>query len=1188
MVACQMNRVKAVRVLLQHITAAHLVAVSRSGDTALTIAMSQAKDTEIPRLLRATGAFGDHEALEGTAMLTGDGAAGKTTLIEALVALLNSAKEVDRNPPSGASARAQARARTRVPAVAELRLSGDENGSRAFVWRTIDVPGQQEHFPGNYMLVPVSGVVVAVVDVGAEWRRAVDNALKWRQNVTALFSKWSYAVFEQVGLARAESDDLSLPPVTVICVASHVDELPDKVRRDCVVFVEERMLELLPPDLFAETSVVVAGRCFAINALDRSSAQLKRLLSHVAELSSRYVTTISGPQAKALARVRELRLAGKLVWCASSAPVSLRMLFTFCSSAAELSPSVDELKQPMSPSFLLSRSEIARLPRSRPPSCFSSLRSDDMRDSEAEDNEDVYLVNVPLACCVASAVAEAALCDEEEAVGASDGGKRRSKLVLSRWELTEAVRQGIRNYNESIEKPMKDARRGRRSRRRKAVGVRGITSTLPPVKPTRDVMHVLIRKVLHPLCIAVDSGRSSFAVLSTEHDTSERLRAELSSLDPADVICRRLKIRIGADDSESPLTDSLSVFERHFQPGSIARLFSGVLEFCVSETQFSCGGNWFGASLMCRALRKHKEWALERRRGLEQAERSSPPSAAERQSVETDLDCQLPILPRDVRPVLCFVGIDRTHSVVDVVVHGLTDAERAVALTFVTDRVRALVSGAVEEFCVFPPFHENVLKHGGAHDRMRHCLPLARVQYLVSDEGAVAVDGCEAPLRSLLLNSEAATLRSSGSERSAASDGVLAANSASDEPKRSVEMEDAETAAQNEAPDAPKAALALAASQIKICGLLGQGHFGCVYKAEVLLNNRDARLLRTLGIFSYVGGDDDSKRATADRTRLRVALKVPFQQDSARSIRRDVAEFEHLASVDSHRNVARVIGSCLAFPAEALSKFHAKSFGRASPHQEESYFAMMTELVENAESLWEAFRRAASPADERQRIGDLAALAKEMAMGVEHVHKNDVVHRDVHPRNFVVDGATGVVRLCDFGLARLCDKDGMAKIVRDRDIINWKRSPPETAQIDWVQKSDDVWAIGLALWELFGRLCFDGEECPPYLTDDGFEQAKSFYARADALDLEYNHSLAPSTRVWFTSDAANEEVVNAWRDRLGEFVPADDENGRVRIAAVWTSIPQEFRAIIASCLHRLPDQRPTAASLVASLDRLCC
>ena len=61
-------------------------------------------------------------------------------------------------------------------------------------------------------------------------------------------------------------------------------------------------------------------------------------------------------------------------------------------------------------------------------------------------------------------------------------------------------------------------------------------------------------------------------------------------------------------------------------------------------------------------------------------------------------------------------------------------------------------------------------------------------------------------------------------------------------------------------------------------------------------------------------------------------------------------------------------------------------------------------------------------ASERLPFEDAAKLVAQAADGLQHLVTHDLVHRDITPRNlfWVPDGAAGVVKVIDLGLARLC------------------------------------------------------------------------------------------------------------------------------------------------------------------------
>jgi serine/threonine-protein kinase len=86
----------------------------------------------------------------------------------------------------------------------------------------------------------------------------------------------------------------------------------------------------------------------------------------------------------------------------------------------------------------------------------------------------------------------------------------------------------------------------------------------------------------------------------------------------------------------------------------------------------------------------------------------------------------------------------------------------------------------------------------------------------------------------------------------------------------------------------------------------------------------------------------------------------------------------------------------------------------------------------------------------------------------------NVVHRDVSPQNVIV-GATGEVKLIDFGIAKAVDQ--LSENTRT-GVVKGKISfmSPEQALGQRVDRRADVWAAGVVLYQLLaGRLPFRGE-----------------------------------------------------------------------------------------------------------------
>ncbi|XP_037827978.1 serine-rich adhesin for platelets isoform X2 [Lucilia sericata] len=103
----------------------------------------------------------------------------------------------------------------------------------------------------------------------------------------------------------------------------------------------------------------------------------------------------------------------------------------------------------------------------------------------------------------------------------------------------------------------------------------------------------------------------------------------------------------------------------------------------------------------------------------------------------------------------------------------------------------------------------------------------------------------------------------------------------------------------------------------------------------------------------------------------------------------------------------------------------------------------------------------------------LIDMAAQIAAGMAYLESQNYIHRDLAARNVLV-GDNNIVKIADFGLARLIKEDEYEARVGARFPIKW--TAPEAANYSKFSIKSDVWSFGILLTELvtYGRIPYPG------------------------------------------------------------------------------------------------------------------
>lgn len=108
----------------------------------------------------------------------------------------------------------------------------------------------------------------------------------------------------------------------------------------------------------------------------------------------------------------------------------------------------------------------------------------------------------------------------------------------------------------------------------------------------------------------------------------------------------------------------------------------------------------------------------------------------------------------------------------------------------------------------------------------------------------------------------------------------------------------------------------------------------------------------------------------------------------------------------------------------------------------------------------------------------------QVLRGLKYLHTSNVVHRDMKPRNLLVNSNCDL-KICDFGLARIDSPELQSRVAAMTDYVatRWYRAPEVIMGWRSYTRALDMWSVGCILAELIGRRpIFPGSDSQNQLT----------------------------------------------------------------------------------------------------------
>jgi serine/threonine protein kinase/Tfp pilus assembly protein PilF len=255
--------------------------------------------------------------------------------------------------------------------------------------------------------------------------------------------------------------------------------------------------------------------------------------------------------------------------------------------------------------------------------------------------------------------------------------------------------------------------------------------------------------------------------------------------------------------------------------------------------------------------------------------------------------------------------------------------------------------------------------------------------------------------------------------------------------------------------------------------------------AKALGDQKDSMLGQTIGhhkIISRVGAGGMGEVYLAKDTRLdrKVALKMlpPGLAADRNRMQRFVQEAK-AASALNHPNILTIY---------EIGEAEGQPF-------------IVTEFIEGM-TLRERLR---SPLE----IEEALDIAIQISSALAAAHKVHIIHRDIKPENIMVRKDDGLVKVLDFGLAKMIQRRQPVDSAVDTVLIantgpgvvigTVAYMSPEQARGETVDGRTDIWSLGVVLYEMFAG-------CSPFVAGTSNEIISAILSKAAAPPLSrYSH-----------------------------------------------------------------------------------
>uniref|UniRef100_A0A803NQC1 non-specific serine/threonine protein kinase n=1 Tax=Cannabis sativa TaxID=3483 RepID=A0A803NQC1_CANSA len=173
-----------------------------------------------------------------------------------------------------------------------------------------------------------------------------------------------------------------------------------------------------------------------------------------------------------------------------------------------------------------------------------------------------------------------------------------------------------------------------------------------------------------------------------------------------------------------------------------------------------------------------------------------------------------------------------------------------------------------------------------------------------------------------------------------------------------------------------------------------------------------------------------------------VAIKILKPERINTDMQREFAQEVFIMRKVRHKNVVQFIGACTKPPSMCIvTEYMSGGSVYDYLHKKRGFF----------------------------KLPNLLKVATDISKGMNYLHQNNIIHRDLKAANLLMD-ENGVVKVADFGVARVQAQSGV--MTAETGTYRWMA--PEVIEHKPYDHKADIFSFGVVLWELLtGKLPYE-------------------------------------------------------------------------------------------------------------------